>query len=48
MKTLSIKKLGMAAGATAAIFYLGCIILMITVGKEGRCSSSTACCTSWM
>ena len=35
MKTLSIKKLGLAVGATAAIFYLGCIILMITVGKDG-------------
>jgi hypothetical protein len=35
MKTLSIKKLGLAVGATGAIFYLGCIILMFTAGKEG-------------
>jgi len=35
MKTLSIKKLGLAVVATGAIFYLGCIILMVTAGKEG-------------
>jgi membrane associated rhomboid family serine protease len=35
MKTLSIKKLGLAVGVTGAIFYLGCIILMVTAGKDG-------------
>lgn len=35
MKTLNVKKLGLAFGSTAALLYLGCIILMITVGQEG-------------
>ncbi|TYP93575.1 hypothetical protein LX73_1281 [Fodinibius salinus] len=35
MKTLSIKKLGMAVGATGAVLYIGCIILMVSVGREG-------------
>ncbi|MDZ7692375.1 MAG: DUF5676 family membrane protein [Balneolaceae bacterium] len=35
MKTLSIKKLGMAVGTTGAILYIGCIILMVSVGREG-------------
>lgn len=35
MNTLSIKKLGFAFGSTAALLYLGCIILMVTVGQEG-------------
>jgi hypothetical protein len=35
MDKLSIKRLGMAVGSTGAILYLGCILLMIIVGKEG-------------
>jgi hypothetical protein len=35
MKKLSIKKLGMAVGTTGAVLYIGCIILMISVGREG-------------
>lgn len=35
MNTLSIKKLGFAFGSTGALLYLGCIILMVTVGQEG-------------
>ena len=35
MKTLSIKKLGMAVGTTGAVLYIGCIILMVSVGREG-------------
>jgi hypothetical protein len=35
MKKLSIKRLGMAFGSTGAILYLGCILLMVTVGREG-------------
>ena len=35
MKMLSIKKLGMAVGTTGAVLYIGCIILMVSVGREG-------------
>ena len=35
MKTISIKKLGMATGLTGALLYLGCMVVMITVGREG-------------
>lgn len=35
MKTLSIKRTGMAVGTTCTILYIGCVILMITVGREG-------------
>ena len=35
MKKLSIKRLGMSFGSTGAILYLGCILLMVTVGREG-------------
>lgn len=35
MKKLNVKKLGMAFGTTAAILYLGCVLLMLTVGQEG-------------
>lgn len=39
MKKLSIKRLGMAVGSTGAILYLGCILLMVTVGREGTIGS---------
>ena len=35
MENLSIKRFGMAVGTTVAILYLGCILLMLTVGKTG-------------
>lgn len=35
MNTINIKKLGFAFGITGVILYLGCIILMATVGREG-------------
>ncbi len=35
MKKLNAKKLGLAFGSTAAILYLGCVLLMIIVGQEG-------------
>jgi hypothetical protein len=35
MENLSIKRLGMAVGISGALLYLGCILLMITVGREG-------------
>ncbi len=35
MKKLNVIKLGLAFGSTAAILYLGCVLLMLTVGQEG-------------
>lgn len=35
MNTINIKRFGMAFGLTGALLYLGCIILMVTVGREG-------------
>lgn len=35
MEKLSIKRLGIAVGTAGATLYLGCILLMITVGREG-------------
>ena len=35
MKTISIKKLGMATGLTGALLYLGCMVVMFTAGREG-------------
>lgn len=35
MNTISIKRFGLAFGLTGAILYLGCVILMATVGHEG-------------
>lgn len=35
MRTLNIKKMGLAVGTTGAILYIGCIILMVSVGREG-------------
>lgn len=32
--TLSIRRCGLAFGATSAIFYLGCVFVMLTVPKE--------------
>jgi hypothetical protein len=35
MNTINIKRFGLAFGVTGAILYLGCIVLMATVGREG-------------
>lgn len=35
MKTINTKKLGFATGLTGALLYLGCMLVMITVGHEG-------------
>lgn len=35
MKTLNIKRMGFAFGATGTILYIGCILLMVSVGREG-------------
>lgn len=35
MNYINIKKLGLACALTGALFYLGCIILMVTVGHGG-------------
>lgn len=34
MNTINIKRFGLAFGLTGAILYLGCVILMATVGHE--------------
>ncbi|WP_339840980.1 DUF5676 family membrane protein [uncultured Maribacter sp.] len=35
MNRLNVKKLGFAFGLTGALIYLGCMIVMVTTGKEG-------------
>ncbi len=35
MNTINIKRFGFAFGITGVILYLGCILLMATVGHEG-------------
>lgn len=35
MNRINVKKLGFAFGATGALLYLGCILVMATVGREG-------------
>ncbi len=35
MEKLSIKKLGFAVGSVGALLYVGCTLLMVTVGQEG-------------
>ena len=35
MYLLNIKKLGFSLGLTGALLYLGCMIVMATVGREG-------------
>ena len=32
---LNVKKLGLATGLTGALLYLGCMLVMLTVGQEG-------------
>lgn len=35
MNKINVKKLGLATGFTGALFYLGCMLLMLTVGHDG-------------
>ena len=35
MFRLNVKKMGFATGLTGALLYLGCMIVMLTAGKEG-------------
>ena len=35
MNHINIRKFGLAFGATGVLLYIGCIILMITVGRDG-------------
>ncbi|MEX2565162.1 MAG: DUF5676 family membrane protein [Cyclobacteriaceae bacterium] len=35
MEKLNIRRMGVAFGLTGALLYLGCIIVMATVGQEG-------------
>ncbi|MEO5645670.1 MAG: DUF5676 family membrane protein [Bacteroidia bacterium] len=35
MNTINVKKFGLACGLTAVLLYIGCIVLMITVGHAG-------------
>jgi len=35
MESINIKRLGFACGITSAFLYLGCAIVMLTVGRDG-------------
>jgi hypothetical protein len=35
MNSIHIRKFGLAVGATGVLLYIGCILLMITVGRDG-------------
>ena len=35
MHTINVKKFGLATGLTAALLYVGCILVMATVGYSG-------------
>lgn len=35
MRTINVKKFGFAIGFTAALLYVGCILVMATVGHNG-------------
>ena len=35
MNSINIRKFGLAVGATGVLLYIGCILVMWTVGKEG-------------
>ena len=35
MHRINVKKLGFSFGITASVLYLGCMIVMMTAGKEG-------------
>lgn len=35
MNSINIRKFGLAVGATGALLYIGCILVMLTTGREG-------------
>ena len=35
MNYLNVKKFGFAVGATGALLYLGCVVLMLMIGHDG-------------
>ena len=35
MNTINVKRMGLASGLTGALLYLGCILVMFTVGHSG-------------
>jgi len=35
MNSIHIRKFGLAVGSTGVLLYLGCILLMLTVGRDG-------------
>lgn len=35
MNHINIRKFGLAVGTTGVLLYLGCILVMLTVGREG-------------
>ncbi len=35
MNSINIRKFGLAVGATGVLLYFGCILLMLTVGRDG-------------
>ncbi len=35
MNSINIRKFGLATGLTGVLLYLGCILLMISVGRDG-------------
>ena len=35
MPRINIKQMGLAFGVTGALFYIGCVLLMVTVGHTG-------------
>lgn len=35
MNSINIRKFGLAVGTTGVLLYLGCILVMLTVGREG-------------
>jgi len=35
MNNINIRKFGLATGTTAVLMYIGCILVMLTVGREG-------------
>lgn len=35
MNSINIRKFGLAVGTTGVLLYIGCILVMLTVGREG-------------
>ena len=41
---INVKKLGLAFGLTSALLYLGCVVVMGTVGRANTVNFLIACC----